>query len=115
VPGNFQAPAWSPDGRRFLVVRQGDNRFDELVLATGDDRQVLADTRTSTRTGMAFAWSPRGDQIAFSVVSSSANLLYDNVVVLDPDRKTSRVIAQGQIVAFFWSPDGERLAVPGLI
>ena len=111
VPGDFQAPAWSPDGRRFLVVRQGVNRFDELVLATGDDRQVLADTRASTRTGMVFAWSPRGDQIAFSVVSSSADSLYDNVVVLDPDHKTSRVIAQGPIVAFFWSPDGERLAV----
>ena len=111
VPGDFQAPAWSPDGRRFLVVRQGVNHFDELVLATGDDRQVLADTRASTRTGMVFAWSPRGDQIAFSVVSSSANSLYDNVVVLDPDHKTSRVIAQGPIVAFFWSPDGERLAV----
>ena len=111
VPGNFQAPAWSPDGQRFLVVRQTDRGADELVLAEGADRRVLMEANASPRSGLAFAWSPRGDRIAFSTLSSRGNLLYDSVLVLDPDSQTKRVMAQGQVAAFFWSPDGERLAV----
>jgi TolB protein len=111
VPGNFQAPAWSPDGQSFLVVRQTDQGTDELVLAEGDDRRVLTGAKISPRSGLAFAWSPRGDRIAFATLSPRANSLYDSVVVMNPADQTSRVMAQGQIAAFFWSPDGERLAV----
>jgi TolB protein len=110
VPKGFQSPAWSPDGRRFLFARQADNRTLELVLAEGDDRRALA----SSRTGLAFAWSPRSDRIAFAIPSPADALLYGSVVVIDPEGKERRVAAQGQILAFFWSPDGKRLAVLNL-
>jgi Tol biopolymer transport system component len=106
-PGNFEAPAWSPDGQRFLLVRQASDQTDELVLAQGDDRRVLA----SSRTGLAFAWSPSGDHIAFSVPDPRIDFLYNAVTVIDPEGKERRVAAQGPIGAFFWSPDGKRLAV----
>lgn len=106
-PGNFQSPAWSPDGQRFLLARQAGNRIDELVVAEGGDRRVLA----SSRTGLVFAWSPRGDHIAFSIPSPADSFLYNALVVIDPEGKERRLVAQGQIAAFFWSPNGERLAV----
>jgi dipeptidyl aminopeptidase/acylaminoacyl peptidase len=81
-----------------------------LVLAKGDDRRALA----LSRTGLAFAWSPRGDRIAFAMTAPADALLYSSVVVLDPDGQEHRVAAQGQILAFFWSPDGQRLAVLSL-
>lgn len=107
TPGGFQAPAWSPNSRQFLFARQGSQRTSELVLAEGDDRRVLA----SSRTGMAFAWSPAGDRIAFATPDPVEALLYGSVVVIDLEGKERRVVAQGQIMAFFWSPDGKRLAV----
>ena len=69
------------------------------------------ETDASPRSGVAFAWSPHGNRIAFSTLSPRANSLYDSIIVMDPDSEASRVMAQGQIAAFFWSPDGERLAV----
>jgi WD40 repeat protein len=107
TPGGFQAPAWSPNSRQFLFARQGSQRTSELVLAEGDDRRVLA----SSRTGMAFAWSPAGDRIAYSSPDPVEALLYGSVVVTDLEGKERSVVAQGQIMAFFWSPDGKRLAV----
>lgn len=110
APGSFQAPAWSPGGERFLLVRENEHGEDELVLAEGNDRRVLA----SSRTGMAFTWSPLGNRIAFARPRSRDSLLYESVIVLDPDRKVQQVVARGNIVAFFWSPDGEQLAVLSL-
>lgn len=110
VPGGFQAPAWSPDGQRFLFVRDAGNQTQEFVLAEGENRRVLF----SSRTGLAFAWSPRGDRIAFAIPSPAEQFLYGAVAVLDPDSQERRVVAQGRIAAFFWSPDGQRLAVLNL-
>ncbi len=110
APGSFQAPAWSPDNQRFLFVRQAGNQTNELVVAEGQDRRALV----SSRTGLAFAWSPRGDRIAFAVPSPADRLLYSSVIVLDPGGKERRMVAQGQIMAFFWSPDGKQLALLNL-
>jgi TolB protein len=107
APGSFQAPAWSPNGQYFLLARQASDATDELVLVEGEDRRVL----TASGTGLVFTWSPRGDRIAFSTPSLHTSLLYDRVVVMEPASRAGRVMAQGQIAAFFWSPDGEQLAV----
>jgi TolB protein len=107
APGIFQAPAWSPDGRQFLFARETETKTDELVLAEGDNRRVLA----TSRTGLVFVWSPRGDRIAFAIPNSQNNFLYDSVVVMDLEGQNRRVVAQNIIAAFFWSPDGEQIAV----
>jgi Tol biopolymer transport system component len=107
APGIFQAPAWSPDGRQFLFARETETKTDELVLAEGDDRRVLA----SSRTGLAFAWSPRGDRVAFAIPNPQNDFLYDSVVVTDLEGQNRRVVAQNTIAAFFWSPDGKQIAV----
>jgi TolB protein len=110
APGVFQAPAWSPDGQRFLFVRETQNKTDELVLAEGDNRRVLA----SSRTGLIFVWSPRGDRIAFATPNLQDSFLYDSVIVTDLEGQKQRAVARDNIAAFFWSPDGERIAVLGL-
>jgi hypothetical protein len=37
--------------------------------------------------------------------------LYDSLVVTDLEGQNRRVVAQNTIAAFFWSPDGEQIAV----
>jgi len=110
APGVFQAPAWSPDGQQFLFARETENKADELVLAEGDNRRVLA----SSRTGLVFVWSPRGDRVAFATPNPQNGFLYDSVIVTDLEGQKQQVVAQNNIAAFFWSPDGERIAVLGL-
>ena len=110
APGVFQAPAWSPDGQQFLFARETQNKTDELVLAEGDNRRVLA----SSRAGLVFVWSPRGDRIAFATPNSQNGFLYDSIMVTDLEGRKQRVVAQNNIAAFFWAPDGERIAVLGL-
>ncbi len=107
APGIFQAPAWSPDGQQFLFARETETKTDELVLAKGDERRVLA----LSRTGLVFVWSPRGDRIAFAIPNSRNSFLYDSVTVTDLEGQSQHVVARGTIAAFFWSPDGERIAV----
>ena len=107
APGTFQAPAWSPEGKRFLFVRENDDGNDELILAQDDQRDVLA----SSRTGLVFALSPQGNRVAFARPNSQAGFLYESIAVLDLDKKEQRVVARGQAAAFFWSPDGSQLAV----
>ena len=107
APGIFQAPAWSPDGRQFLFARETETKTDELVLAKGDERRVL----TSSRTGLVFVWSPRGDRIAFATLNPQNNFVYDSVIVTDLEGQKQRVVTQNNIAAFFWSPDGEQIAV----
>jgi len=110
APGVFQAPAWSPDGQQFLFARETQDKTDELVLAEGDKRRVLA----SSRAGLVFVWSPRGDRIAYATPNPQNGFLYDSVMVTDLEGQKQRVMAQNNIAAFFWAPDGERIAVLGL-
>ena len=112
APGEFQTPAWSPDGKRFLFVRQTEQQGDELVLAEGDSRRVLA----SSRSGLIFTASPRDaatrrNRIALAAFDPGNMLVYNSINVMDADSLARRPVAQGDIVSFFWSPDGERLAV----
>jgi Tol biopolymer transport system component len=110
TPSFFQAPAWSPDGGSLLIAVQGEDGQRELLRT---DRQgQLVDTLTSFAGSIAFASSPDGSKVAYlssqraipaGVVGSlSVQDLNGEGEVLTLDEDT--------IYAFFWSPDGEKIA-----
>jgi|SRR5271157_560017 len=108
-PGNFEAPAWSPAGDGLLLAAQNDVGDDNLILAdqNGKVKQVLA--RLSGP--VSFAWSPKGTHLAYAVFDPAASVPTTRLIELDsthPDRQNQ--VAQGDLAAFFWSPDGLKIA-----
>jgi TolB protein len=113
-PGSFEAPAWSPAGDVLALATRNEAGEDELILAGQDGKvkRVLAGLSGP----VSFAWSPKGVHLAYAVLDRAGSAPTIHLVVLDsthPDLQDQ--VAEGELLAFFWSPDGQKIAyfVPG--
>ena len=105
TPATFQTPVWSPSGQaRWLYARQHDNNND-LIISDGQTDKTL----TSFDDGITFSWAPDGQHVAYAVTTATS-LLYDALTVVDTEGNSPQVYFRGNLLAFFWSPDGSKLA-----
>ncbi|MGQ9772608.1 hypothetical protein [Chloroflexus sp.] len=114
-PGFFQVPAWSVDGESFFYVAQppieGPPTVDkvESVLTrvkVGEMQpQVLA---REPMAAIIFGRSPQSDEIAYTTVGPDGFGPL-KLVALDGSVRTLSA-ADDDVVAFFWSPDGQQIA-----
>ncbi|MEO6063796.1 MAG: hypothetical protein ABIQ99_17835 [Thermoflexales bacterium] len=106
----FFAPHFSPDGKFALIgTRVNSKPWLSLADATGQPFRALV-----ALDGLAaFAWSPQGGQVAYTTRTFSADkgVRLGPLHLLDVNSGEDRVLSQRPTVAFFWSPDGARLAV----
>jgi Tol biopolymer transport system component len=109
-PAFFQAPAWSPDGEKFLLAAESDSEGEGLLL-TDTNGEILSVLR-SVDDSIAFSWSPDGDWVAYvSEDNRGSEGISRTLVYLDPDRaEESRSVEQDLVIAFFWSPDSRKIA-----
>jgi Tol biopolymer transport system component len=109
-PAAFQAPAWSPDGEKFLLAAQSEGEGDGLLLTdtTGEVLSVLSSVDDS----IAFSWSPDGDWVAYLAEDNRGSEdVSRRLVYLDPDRaEESHTVEQDLVIAYFWSPDSRKIA-----
>ena len=108
-PASFEAPAWSPVGDVLALAAQNDAGNEELILAGKDGKvkQVL----DKLNGPVDFAWSPKGVYLAYAVFDPAGSAPTVHLIILasaHPDLK--KQIAQGGVIAFFWSPDGQKIA-----
>ena len=107
---SYRTPAWSPDSSRIAYV----NDFQ------GGDRLVVSGIQGTSTTEVdrvnvlsAFLWSPTANEIAFTELGTGRSLgipTYAGLAIFDADSGEKTQVTTREVVAFFWSPDGEKLA-----
>ncbi len=105
-PGLFQAPGISAGGRH-LAYAQAD----------GDEFQVVVEERSSGRRSAvphlglaALGWSPTEQRLAFTSPRIDQLTSAGPLRLLDGETGQVTTLVQDTVFAFFWSPDGRRIA-----
>ena len=113
-PAGFQAPAVSPDGRYMAYVTasrggsaSGDGSALVLRELQGPGEVLLADVP-----GFAyFAFAPRGgSRIAVMTSERPGPSADGELTIYDTGAEDQLVLPHDDVIAFFWSPNGARLA-----
>ncbi|MBE2237318.1 MAG: PD40 domain-containing protein [Caldilineaceae bacterium] len=110
--GQFPTPQWAADGERLLYATADAVR--QRLIVTDLQGQELTEL-TDYPGRISFSLSPDGARVAYVVTermarSSSLGPLY----VVDVATLQTREVTANPVLAFYWSPSGERLAYLGL-
>ena len=105
---SYRAPAWSPQGDRIIFAGENDVSDQTLFLADprGENRVRLMDVPGN----VAFLWSPKGDHIAVARTTAFGEPLYDGLQLISVDSLETRYLTNDKLFAYFWSPDGNKIA-----
>ncbi len=106
-PGLFQAPGISSSGRYRAFAERSDNNGSELVIQ--NDQGVTQVTEPHDGQ-VALTWSPTDDLLAYSSPTIDSIHSYGPLRLLDPSTGESQTLTQANVLAFFWSPDGRKIA-----
>jgi TolB protein len=116
TPSLFRSPAFSADGTRLaFAVPNSQTGKEDIYLQdnTGKDAGKL----DAGGKGVSFNWSPADSRLAFSYMIDGSQGLYKGISLaeIDPKATTAQALKATQpvtdeIAAFFWSPDGKKIA-----
>jgi TolB protein len=109
-PGSFATPAWSPDGSRWAFAAAISDTQDGLYLRRGQESALVARGATP-----AFIWAPHESKLAFGLRDNPEDDLFAGLSIADGAGNVTKILDE-PVAAFFWSPDGRRLAyfTPGV-
>ncbi len=104
----FRVPGWSRDGQSMAFLHEAQDGSHSLLIAnrTGEDKRLI---QTGLK-GAAFLWSPTSPAMAVAVQDNPDSVVYSRLEIQKAQGSGTTSLAEGEILAFFWSPDGKRLA-----
>jgi TolB protein len=110
-PGYFQAPAVSSVSSFVAYAELDDEQDRWLVVAN----QETGDTQRTRHLGLAaMAWQPSGDELAFISPATAEGrnrfLFFGPLRLFNAQSGTLRTLTNDTVVAFFWAPDGQKIA-----
>ena len=104
----YRVPAWSPDGKGFVVTAQQERQHSLLF----HDQLGKAVSSLAPSWGSAvFAWSPDGALIAQAQSRRSRPQRYTDLQLINVGKTGVRQLRVAECLAFIWSPTGDHLAV----
>jgi TolB protein len=105
---SFPTPQWSSDGSQLLFAL-GAPGNQRLILAddAGNELQQVTDF-TET---ISFSLNPTDNRIAYAITPAGiGTAAFGPLYVVDVATSATRQLTEMPVLAFFWSPDGEKLA-----
>jgi TolB protein len=102
--GRFQAPGWSPVDDRLLFARDLNGENLLTIIDDGEPQDLGAPVNGP----VYFGWAPSGEHIAYA---HGGFPMMDLTIVGTAEGSEPFRVALDQVVSFFWSPDGLKLAV----
>ena len=118
----YRVPAWKPQGTTItLASGDGPGRYTILtadVVADGLDvpRPITDLIEIGFPLTPAFLWSPSGDLLALAGSTRLVSYLglplhiYRDLAIFSGGEPAQSILIQDNVMAYFWSPDGSRLA-----
>ena len=105
---NFPAPQWMPDGSGLIYGVDGeDGRTLVLSDLSGEEQNEV----TVFEGSISFTLSPTTRQMAYVVsAEDGAAAAIGPLYVVDVDTNRTQELSADRVMAFFWSPDGQKLA-----
>jgi hypothetical protein len=91
---------WSPVGQTQWLYARQPGSSGELVVGDAQGSHTLVNFDG----GIAFGWSPDGQHIAYAL-NTPDSFLYQGLRVFDLADSSSQAYFNGNVLAFFWSPD----------
>ena len=107
---SFRAPAVSPDGSQFAFAGIGGGVEGIYVAPAVPGSDMPPSTVMRTEGLVAFTWSPDGSVLAVAEQRRRGVPAFDRLVLVSPDGQVRSTVAEEQMLAFFWSPQGDRIA-----
>lgn len=108
LPGEFQAPQWSQDGKILFSTQDGADQAIALTDAANTSVKKLI----SYQGRASFELSPDGKQVAYLITDSNVRLPhFGPVQVVSADGGESKPVSNDPALAFLWSPDSKKLAL----
>lgn len=104
----FPAPQWLADGETlvYAVDQDGINQLILADLAGNALREITAYTD-----GISFTVSPTNERLAYTVSdTNTGSAAVGELYVVNINTGRTQELSSDPVVAFFWSPDGNKLA-----
>lgn len=102
----FRTPAVSTDGTRVAWAEVSAGRVIVVVGSLTGSPETVA----SFPGGVVLSFRPETNDLYAAVASSPESSVFGEIVRIDPGGASPQRIVQGPVVAYWWSPDGEKLA-----
>ncbi len=109
----FRAPALSPTGSEVVYAGIGGGLRGVFLASTesgGPPPKLLLETEGLT----AFAWAPDGSYLAVAEQLRVNVPVFDRLSLISADGTETSTLVEEQMVAFYWSPQGDQIAWIGL-
>lgn len=106
-PGFFQAPGISSSGRYRAFAGLNNENGSELVVQNDQGITQFSEPHDGQ---VALTWSPTEDLLAYSSPPIDSIHSYGPLRLVNPKTGARQSLTEAFVLAFFWSPDGRKIA-----